>query len=156
MLLSQAKPSSTRPLFGGLRNYTSKTIYRKVEERPITSEEGVKFLRLSGVESVPVCRQRKTCFCCRVCTNRNKSTQSDQKTGSTPAMPKHSDHLNDSRCNSSYTEAGILIARPRPNPSRRRNVLSLVKGPNDPPLIYPQGKRRPVNSRCCPRRGHTK
>ncbi|GBM31424.1 hypothetical protein AVEN_98518-1 [Araneus ventricosus] len=33
-----------------------------------------------------------------------------RKTGSTRALPKHPGHLNDSSCNSSSTEAGVLIA----------------------------------------------
>ncbi|GBM28621.1 hypothetical protein AVEN_72192-1 [Araneus ventricosus] len=58
-----------------------------------------------------------------------------------PALPWHPDNLNDSRCNSSSTEARALVAIT--DPSHRRYVLSLEGGFN-PPLLYPQEKREPV------------
>ncbi|GBM98559.1 hypothetical protein AVEN_186096-1 [Araneus ventricosus] len=51
-------------------------------------------------------------------------TTQSRKPMSTPAPPKHPDHLNDSRCNSSSTEAGVLLdyhqttARPLPKEVR--------------------------------------
>ncbi|GBN51452.1 hypothetical protein AVEN_106231-1 [Araneus ventricosus] len=70
------------------------------------------------------------------------------RTGSTPALPWQPGRLNDSRCNSSSTEARDLVAHTglRPDPSLRRYVISLVEDPKTSPFLYPQGKRVPAYS----------
>ncbi|GBL88215.1 hypothetical protein AVEN_172995-1 [Araneus ventricosus] len=49
-----------------------------------------------------------------------------RKTGSIPALPKHPGNLNDSRCNSSSTEVGVLVphhrAAARPLPKEVRTI----------------------------------
>ncbi|GBL98304.1 hypothetical protein AVEN_174096-1 [Araneus ventricosus] len=55
--------------------------------------------------------------------------------GVTPVLPYHPEILNDSRCNSSSTEAGH--PRPRPDPSHRMYVLSLERDNLTPAIIMP-------------------
>ncbi|GBN80369.1 hypothetical protein AVEN_237148-1, partial [Araneus ventricosus] len=52
--------------------------------------------------------------------------------------------LNGSRCNSSSTEAGVLVAITCQDPSRRKYVLSLEEVTRPPPLLYSQEKQDPA------------
>ncbi|GBM23880.1 hypothetical protein AVEN_208513-1 [Araneus ventricosus] len=67
---------------------------------------------------------------------------------STPALPKHPDHLNDSRCNISSTEAGVAnhLATARLLPKEVRTItgggtfsltIAIPSGRSDFPLTYP-------------------
>ncbi|GBM21790.1 hypothetical protein AVEN_29232-1 [Araneus ventricosus] len=56
-----------------------------------------------------------------------------------PALPWQPENLNDSRCNSSSTEAEVQVAITGhdPTPPERRYILSLEEGLMLPPLLYP-------------------
>ncbi|GBL78491.1 hypothetical protein AVEN_42975-1 [Araneus ventricosus] len=68
------------------------------------------------------------------------------KTGLSPALLRHPGHLNDSFCNSSSTEAGVLIAyhqnTARPIPKEVRIITG--RGIQRPSITIPQGKRVPA------------
>ncbi|GBM28436.1 hypothetical protein AVEN_33892-1 [Araneus ventricosus] len=55
----------------------------------------------------------------------------------------HPGNLDDSRCSISCTETAVLVDIT--DSSRRIYVLSLVGGPNAPPLLYPSGKLEPTS-----------
>ncbi|GBM23900.1 hypothetical protein AVEN_107568-1 [Araneus ventricosus] len=59
----------------------------------------------------------------------------------TLALPWHSGFLNDSHCNRSSTEAGVLIAITDQGPFRRRYV-SLVRGNSTSTIAIPPGEAR--------------
>ncbi|GBM67870.1 hypothetical protein AVEN_71198-1 [Araneus ventricosus] len=63
-----------------------------------------------------------------------------RRTGSTPSLPKHPGHLNDSRCNSSSTETGVLItyhqATARALPKEVRTITG--GGTQSPTITIPQ------------------
>ncbi|GBM99578.1 hypothetical protein AVEN_64399-1 [Araneus ventricosus] len=65
-----------------------------------------------------------------------------RKIGSTPVLPKHPGHLNDSRCNSWSTEAGVLIAYQQ---ATARPLLMEVRtitggGTQSPTITIPPGE----------------
>ncbi|GBM93354.1 hypothetical protein AVEN_159723-1 [Araneus ventricosus] len=58
---------------------------------------------------------------------------------------EHPGNLNGSRCNSSSTEARVLVAITDHGPTPPEiGTYSHLSGNRAPPLIYPQGKREPA------------
>ncbi|GBM45686.1 hypothetical protein AVEN_237923-1 [Araneus ventricosus] len=64
----------------------------------------------------------------------------------TPALPLHPGFLNDSRCNSSSIEAGVLVAFTGhdPTPPERSTYYHWWRVTRPPLLLYPPGKREPA------------
>ncbi|GBN62609.1 hypothetical protein AVEN_8351-1 [Araneus ventricosus] len=65
-----------------------------------------------------------------------------RRTGSTSALPKHPGHLNGSRCNSSSTQAGVLVAHQRaaarPLSMEVRTIPGI--GTQSPTITIPTGE----------------
>ncbi|GBM00748.1 hypothetical protein AVEN_74492-1 [Araneus ventricosus] len=62
----------------------------------------------------------------------------------TPSLPNHPGNLSDSRCNSSSTEAGVLVAITGHGLTPPEGGTYYRWWGQRPPLLYPQGKREPA------------
>ncbi|GBM03314.1 hypothetical protein AVEN_142592-1 [Araneus ventricosus] len=73
-------------------------------------------------------------------------TAGTRRSGSTPALPKHPGQLNDSHCNSSSTEAGVLKAYHQAtgrHPPKEVHTIT-GEGTHSPTITIPQEKRAPA------------